>query len=49
MVTYDRDHVEGQSYQISERPLDLSFFAKLAASPKPVSYTHLTLPTILLV
>lgn len=37
MATYDRDCVEGQSYQICRGPLDFSFFAKLSASPKPFS------------
>jgi SAM-dependent methyltransferase len=35
MTVYDRNNVEGQSYQISAGPLDLSFLANLPAAPEP--------------
>ena len=35
MKLFDRDEIEGQSCQISEGPLDLSFLAALPADPEP--------------
>jgi SAM-dependent methyltransferase len=35
MKSWSRDEIEGQSYQVSEGPLDLSFLAALPATPEP--------------
>ena len=35
MKTFDRDEIEGEMYQISKGPLDLSFLAALLPDPKP--------------
>ena len=32
-----------------EKPVGFGFYYMISTDPKPVSYTHLTLPTILLV
>jgi 2-polyprenyl-3-methyl-5-hydroxy-6-metoxy-1,4-benzoquinol methylase len=35
MTTFDRDQIEGQTYQVAPAPLDLSFLSALPTNPQP--------------
>lgn len=35
MTAFKRDQIEGQSYQVSDEPFDLSFLASLSTDPEP--------------